>query len=64
MPTRTVQHLCQSVGVLPWMRQALPLIYAGGNLVAIGDLWQDARWCVPRDAAGLGVVWDDAPVLI
>jgi tRNA(Ile)-lysidine synthase len=64
VPTRTVQHLCQSVGVLPWMRQALPLIYAGGNLVAIGDLWQDARWCVPRDAAGLGVVWDDAPVLI
>jgi len=64
VPTRTVQHLCQSLGVLPWMRQALPLIYAGANLVAIGDLWQDARWCVPRDAAGLGVVWDDAPALI
>ena len=25
--TQTVQHLCQSIGVLPWMRDALPMLY-------------------------------------
>ena len=62
--TRSVQHLCQSLGVLPWMRDSLPLLFAGETLISIGDLWMDARWCVPDDAAGLGVAWEDAPVLV
>jgi tRNA(Ile)-lysidine synthase len=61
--TQSLQHLCQSAGVLPWMRDALPLVYAGTELVAVGDLWQDARWCVAAGAAGFGCVWKDAPVL-
>jgi tRNA(Ile)-lysidine synthase len=43
---RSVQHLCQSQGVLPWMRDALPLVFADDALIAVGDLWLDARWCV------------------
>jgi hypothetical protein len=46
------------------MRDALPLLCAGESLVAIGDLWHDARWCVPSGLAGLGVVWEDAPLLV
>ncbi len=61
--THTVQHLCQAWGVLPWMRDALPMLYAGDALIAVGDLWQDVRWCVPADAPGLGCVWEGAPVL-
>jgi tRNA(Ile)-lysidine synthase len=61
--TQTVQHLCQSSGVLPWMRDALPLVYAGNDLVAVGDLWQDARWCVAAGAPGVGCDWRDAPIL-
>jgi tRNA(Ile)-lysidine synthase len=61
--TQTVQHLCQSQGVLPWMRDALPMLYAGEALIAVGDLWQDARWCVAAGAPGFGCVWIDAPVL-
>ena len=30
--TQSVQHLCQSLGVLPWMRDALPLVFAGERL--------------------------------
>jgi tRNA(Ile)-lysidine synthase len=59
-----VQHLCQSRGVLPWMRDALPLLFAGDALIAVGDLWQDARWCVPQHAMGLGVTWENAPLLV
>jgi len=62
--TQTVQHLCQSQGVLPWMRDALPLVFAGGELIAVADLWVDARWCAAPDAPGLKVAWNNAPILI
>ena len=61
--TQTVQHLCQSHGVLPWMRGALPMLFAGVALVAVGDLWQDARWCVAPGEPGVGCAWDDVPGL-
>jgi tRNA(Ile)-lysidine synthase len=59
--TQTVQHLCQALGVLPWMRDALPLVFAGDELIAVADLWLDARWCAAADAPGLGVAWNNAP---
>ena len=61
--TQTLQHLCQSMGVLPWMRDALPMVYAGDALIAVADLWQDARWCVAAGAAGFACVWEDAPIV-
>jgi len=62
--TQSLQHLCQSLGVLPWMRDALPLVYAGCDLIAVGDLWQDARWCVAAGAPGFGCTWRGAPILV
>jgi tRNA(Ile)-lysidine synthase len=61
--TQSVQHLCQAMGVLPWMRDALPMIYAGESLIAVGDIWRDARWLAGRDEAGFEVVWEGAPEL-
>src|SRR5206468_584123 len=61
--TQTLQHLCQELGILPWMRDALPLVYAGQHLVAVGDLWRDARWCVAARAPGFGCAWRGAPSL-
>ena len=51
---KRVQHLCQAFGVLPWMRDALPLVFAGDVLIAVADLWLDARWCLPTAAPGSG----------
>jgi tRNA(Ile)-lysidine synthase len=62
--TRSVQHLCQSQGVLPWMRAALPLVFAGDDLIAVADLWLDARWCVGAGAAGFAVNWRQAPIIV
>ncbi len=62
--TRSVQHLCQDLGVLPWMRDALPFVHAGGELIAIGDLWLDARWCAHPAEPGLAFEWIDAPNLV
>ena len=62
--TQTVQHLCQSQGVLPWMRDALPLVFAREELIAVADLWLEARYCAAPGAPGLKVAWNNAPVLI
>jgi tRNA(Ile)-lysidine synthase len=61
--TQTLQHLCQALGVLPWMRDALPLVFAGDELIAVADLWLDARWCAAADAPGLAVAWNNAPLV-
>ncbi|MHB8720378.1 MAG: tRNA lysidine(34) synthetase TilS [Steroidobacteraceae bacterium] len=62
--TRSVQHLCQSQGVLPWMREALPLVFAGDSLIAVADLWLDARWCAAAGEAGFAVTWRQAPIIV
>ena len=61
--TQSVQHLCQCAGVLPWMRDALPFIYAGDALIAVGDRWQDARWRAAEDAPGFACLWEGAPIM-
>ena len=62
--TQSVQHLCQSLGVLPWMRDALPLVFAGEALIAVADLWLDARWCAGPGAPGLAVGWRRGPIIL
>jgi tRNA(Ile)-lysidine synthase len=43
LPGRVHHHklkkLLQEAGVPPWVRQRLPLVYANGELAAIGDRW-------------------------
>jgi tRNA(Ile)-lysidine synthase len=60
--TQSLQHLCQSWGVLPWMRDALPLVFAGDELIAVADMWADARWCA-AEAPGLRIEWSNAPIV-
>ena len=58
--TKKLKKLLQEDGIVPWMRERLPLIYAGDELVAVADLWLAA------DAAsepGTAVYWDDRPEL-
>jgi tRNA(Ile)-lysidine synthase len=62
--TQSVQHLCQSQGVLPWARDALPLVFANGALIAVADLWLDARWCVAPLEEGLAVVWEGGAIIV
>jgi tRNA(Ile)-lysidine synthase len=62
--THSVQHLCQERGVLPWLRDALPLVFAGDELVAVADLWLDARWCVAANESGVALIWENAPILV
>jgi tRNA(Ile)-lysidine synthase len=62
--TQSVQHLCQSHGVLPWLRDALPFVYADAALIAVADLWQDAEWSAGPEGPGMIIEWEGAPVLV
>ena len=58
--TRKLKKLLQQEGIVPWMRDRLPLVYAGDELVAVGDLWLAAA-AVSRP--GVAVRWKDRPAL-
>jgi tRNA(Ile)-lysidine synthase len=49
-------------GVLPWMRDAIPLLYHGRELVAVGDLSVSAAAAAEAGSAGgWRVVWRNRP---
>ena len=48
-PRKRLKDLCQEAGIVPWMRERLPLVFVGEQLAAVGDLWIDADF-----AAGPG----------
>lgn len=41
--TRELRDLMQQSGMPPWRRQACPLLYAGDELVGVGDRWLTER---------------------
>jgi tRNA(Ile)-lysidine synthase len=58
--TRELKKLLQEAGVVPWMRDRLPLVYSGDRLLAVGDLWLAAD-AVTKP--GIAVCWSDRPAL-
>jgi tRNA(Ile)-lysidine synthase len=58
--TRELKKLLQEEGVVPWMRDRLPLLYADDELVAVGDLWLAAK---AADENGVRVKWIGRPAL-
>jgi tRNA(Ile)-lysidine synthase len=58
--TRELKKLLQEEGVVPWMRDRLPLVYSGDRLLAVGDLWMAAD-AVTKP--GVAVRWSGRPAL-
>ncbi|HET6630334.1 MAG TPA: tRNA lysidine(34) synthetase TilS [Woeseiaceae bacterium] len=58
--TQRLKKLLQEHGVLPWMRECVPLLYADGKLVAVADLWVAEEVVC---AQGYRVRWMDRPPL-
>jgi tRNA(Ile)-lysidine synthase len=59
--TRTLKNLLQEEGVLPWMRERLPLLYSDGRLVAVADLWIDAA---SASSPGTAIRWPERPQIV
>ncbi len=62
-PRKRLKDLCQESGVVPWMRDRLPLVYVGGRLAAVADLWIDIECAAKPGAPALKPVWIDRPRL-
>ena len=62
-PRKRLKHLCQEAGIVPWMRERLPLLFAGSRLAAVGDLWIDAEFAVAPGRPALSPVWWGRPEL-
>ena len=58
--TRKLKKLLQQKGVVPWMRDKIPLLWSGSRLVAVGDLWIAAE---VADEQGQAVEWLDHPAI-
>ncbi len=41
--SQTLKKLLQEYGLAPWLRDRVPLIFRGGILVAVGDLFVTAE---------------------
>ena len=61
---RKLKKLLQDAGVLPWWRDRVPLIYAGEQLVAVGDLWIAEEFAAREGEDALRIVWEERPQLI
>ncbi len=55
--SQTLKKCLQEFGLEPWLRDSVPLIYSGDNLVAVGDLWVCAEYLAEKNQQGLKLVW-------
>ncbi len=55
-----LKKLLQDEGVVPWMRERVPLLHVGGRLAAVADLWVAAEFAA-KD--GYAVRWLNRPAL-
>jgi tRNA(Ile)-lysidine synthase len=60
-PRKRLKDLCQEAGVVPWMRERLPLVFVGDQLVAVADLWIDADFAAEAGRPALKPVWTGRP---
>ena len=61
---RTLKYLFQKHAIVPWMRDHIPLLYVGGELIAVGDLWL-ADWAMARpDEPGAVLVWEGHATIV
>ena len=62
-PRKRLKDLCREAGIVPWMRERLPLVFVGERLAAVGDLWIEAELTAPAGVPALLPVWSDRPEL-
>ena len=58
---RKLKKLLQAAAILPWWRDRLPLIYARGRLVAVGDLWIESEFVAQGGEPACAIVWEQRP---
>ncbi|MGB5081060.1 MAG: tRNA lysidine(34) synthetase TilS [Burkholderiales bacterium] len=57
-PRRTLKNLFQERGVPPWRRDRVPLVFCGGELVAVPGIGEACEFRAAPGEAGLIVTWE------
>ncbi len=60
---RPLKKLLAERGVLPWMRERLPLLFVDGELAAVPGVCVAEGHASPSGVPGLAVVWRGHPPL-
>lgn len=55
--SQTLKRLLQEYALEPWLRDKIPLVYCGDELVAVGDLWVCAEFAATWDEVGVMLRW-------
>lgn len=57
-PSRPLKKWLQEQGMPPWERKVLPLVWAGDELVAVGDFWMSPALFDNPEKASWRIVWE------
>jgi tRNA(Ile)-lysidine synthase len=60
---RPLRKWLQERGVLPWLRDRVPLVYAGEELVAVGGVAYGAQYAAQADEPSWEIAWTGRPLL-
>lgn len=58
--SQTLKKLLQEYGLEPWLRDRVPLVFSGDDLVAVGDLWVCAGFVAQDNEVGYELIWSIA----
>ncbi len=61
--SQTLKKLLQERALEPWLRPHVPLLFAGDQLVAVGDLWVEQAAWVEGGGPAVQLVWRQASAL-
>jgi len=53
-----LKKLFQEQGVLPWLRDRIPLIFYENELIAVADLWVESKYAASESEAAWQIIWD------
>ena len=56
--THDLKKLFQDKGILPWLRDRVPLIYYENELIAVADLWVASKYAVTGTEAAWQITWE------
>ncbi len=55
--THELKKLLQEAGILPWLRERIPLIYIGGELAAVAGLWVCEPFAGREGGDNIRLIW-------
>lgn len=55
--SQTLKKLLQEYGLEPWLRDVVPLLFSGDDLVAVGDLWISEGFVAQAGMPAFKLVW-------